>query len=137
MICKGKTLGTSMVPTDCEIPIKKRFGFSLSNVHLLSLTSLPSPTFLFSTLIWCSRFVSGRHRVGDRPLKSMSSHFASNSELASVFPKKVHWHVARKSTGVWRKNPLVCGGKVHRCVAKKSTGMWQKVHRKVARGHGK
>ena len=141
MICKGKTLGTSMVPTDCEIPIKKRFGFSLSNVHLLSLTSLPSPTFLFSTLIWCFRFVSGRHRVGDRPLKSMSSHFASNSELASVFPKKstgmwqesppvcgekTHWYVAEKSTGVWQKSPLVCGKKVHRCVAKKSTGMWQK-----------
>ena len=128
----------------------------------LSLTSLPSPTFLFSTLIWCFRLVSGRHRVGDRPLKSMSSHFASNSELASVFPKKrkekvhrcvagksppvcgkrVHWYVAKKSTGVWQKkstgvwqkSPLVCG-------KKKSTGVWQKrppvcgkkFHKKVAK----
>ena len=116
----------------------------------LSLTSLPSPTFLFSTLIWCFRLVSGRHRVGDRPLKSMSSHFASNSELASVFPKKSPlvcgkkstgvWQ--KKSTGVWQKSPLVCGKKVHRCVAEKihrcvakePTGMWQKkVHRCVAK----
>ena len=120
----------------------------------LSLTSLPSPTFLFSTLIWCFRLVSGRHRVGDRPLKSMSSHFASNSELASVFPKKrkekvhrcvagksppvcgkrVHWYVAKsppvcgrkKSTGVWQKSPLVCGKKSTGVWQKKSTGVWQK-----------
>ena len=92
----------------------------------LSLTSLPSPTFLFSTLIWCFRLVSGRHRVGDRPLKSMSSHFASNSELASVFPKKSTGVWQKKSTGVWQKSPLVCGKKSTGVWQKKSTGVWQK-----------
>ena len=113
MVCKGKTLG---------------FGFFPSAMStFLSLTSLPSPTFLFSTLIWCFRLVSGRHRVGDRPLKSMSSHFASNSELASVFPKK-------KSTGMWQKVHRCVAEKIHRCVAKEPTGMWQKkVHRCVAK----